>query len=218
MVIAVAGSSASRYSMRHPSGRRSMHRSYSRRPARRTTGRRGEPSGDRGLHHPLRLRDAVALRVVDAEAGEHLDDLGVLGEFRDGLLTGEVPDLVDRADHLAVDRIAQDLAHEAAVDLQVIDREVLEVAERGKSGAEVIERELAAELLQRLDEAVGLGEARDRRGLGDLEADLRGIEPALVELIDDKRQELVITEALTGQVDRALQQLLALIRLGDEPA
>src|SRR6516162_9969272 len=181
MVIAVAGSSARRYSMRHLSGRRSIGRSYSRGATGRTTGRRREPSGDRGLHHALRLRDAVALRVVDAEAGEHLDDLGVLGEFRDGLLAGEVPDLVDRADHLAVDRVAQDLAYEAAVDLQVIDREVLEVTERGEPGAEVIE-------------------------------------PELVELIDDEGQELVITEALTGEVDRALQQLLALIRLGDEPA
>jgi hypothetical protein len=41
-----------------------------------------------------------------------------------------VADLVDRAHHLAVDRVAQDLAHEAAVDLQEVDREVLEIAER----------------------------------------------------------------------------------------
>src|SRR5256885_12031493 len=53
-----------------------------------------------------------------------------------------------------------------------------------------IERELAAELLERLDEAVRLREARHRRGLGDLEADLRAVEPALAELVDDERQEL----------------------------
>src|SRR5215469_5527557 len=163
MVIAVAGSSATRYSMGHLSGWRSIGGSYSRGTAGRTTGRRGEPSGDRGLHHALRLRDAVALRVVDAEAGEHLDDLGVLGKFCDGLLAGEMPDLVDRAHHLAIDWIAQDLAHEAAIDLEVIDREMLEVAEGGEPGAEVIERELAAELLQRLDEAVRLREARHGR-------------------------------------------------------
>src|SRR5215831_2374275 len=116
--------------MGHLSGLRSIVGSYSRRCAGRTAVRRGWPSGDRGLHHALRLRDTVALRVVDAEAGEHLDDLGVLGELRDGLLAGEMPDLVNRAHHLAIDRIAQDLAHEAAVDLEVIDREVLEVAER----------------------------------------------------------------------------------------
>jgi hypothetical protein len=74
--------------------------------------------------------DAVALRVVDADAGQHLDDLGVLGKLGDGLLAGQVPDLVDRAHHLAVDRIVQDLAHEAAVDLEVIHREMLQVSER----------------------------------------------------------------------------------------
>ena len=102
--------------------------------------------------------------------------------------------------------IVQDFPHEAAVDLQEIDREVLEVAERGQAGAEVIQRELAAQLLQRLDEAIGLREARHRRGLGDLEADLRGIEAAAMELVDHERQELVIAQALAREVDRAQRQ------------
>src|SRR5581483_4376070 len=135
-----------------------------------------------------------------------------------GALAGQMPDLVDRADHLAVDRIAQDLAHEAAVDLQEIDREVLQVAERGEPPAEVIERELAPQLLQRLDEAVRLRERGDRGGLGDLEADLRGIEAAFVELIDDEGQELVVPEALPGKIDRAQRELLALIGFAHEPA
>src|SRR6185437_9586046 len=172
----------------------------------------------RRFEHPLRLRHAIALGEVDPQAGEHLDDLGVLGEFGDGLLAGEMADLVDGADHLPVDGVAQDFAHEAAVDLEVIDREVLEVPERGEAGAEVIERELAAELLQRLDEAVRLGEARDRRGLGDLEADLAAVEAALVELVDDEGQELVIAEALSGEVDGAECELLALVGLRDQPA
>src|SRR6185437_2101807 len=172
----------------------------------------------RRFEHPLRLRHAVALGEVDAQAGQHLDDLGVLGKLGDGLLAGEVADLIDGADHLPVDRVAQDLAHEAAVDLEVVDREVLQVPERGEAGAEVIERELAAELLQRLDEAVGLREAGNGRGLGDLEADLRAVEPAAVELIDDERQELVIPQALAGEIDRAERQLLALVRLRYQPA
>src|SRR5690349_18714153 len=77
----------------------------------RPRGSAGAASGDGGLEDALRLGDAVALRVIDAEAGEHLDDLGVLGKLGDRLLAGQVPDLVDRAHHLAVDRIAQDLAH-----------------------------------------------------------------------------------------------------------
>jgi hypothetical protein len=36
-------------------------------------------------------------------------------------------------------RVALDVAHEGAVDLQVIDREQLEVGERGVAGAEVVD-------------------------------------------------------------------------------
>src|SRR5580658_7784190 len=94
---------------------------------------RSEPdlrSGPDGLQHALRLGDAIPLRVVNAQVAQHLDDLGILGELGDGQLAGQMSDLVDGAHHLAVDGIAQDFPHEAAVDLQVIDREVLEVAER----------------------------------------------------------------------------------------
>src|SRR6267143_1366275 len=82
----------------------------------------------------------------------------------------------------------------------------------------LIERELAAELLERLDEAVRLREARHRRGLGDLEADLRAVEPAAMELVDDERQELVIPQALSREVDGAQQELLALVGIGHQPA
>src|SRR5205823_389831 len=65
---------------------------------------------------------------------------------------------------------------------------------------------------------VRLREARHRRGLGDLEADLRAVEPAAMELVDDERQELVIPQALPGEIDGALKELLALIGLGHQPA
>src|SRR6185436_4852141 len=87
-------------------------------------------SGDCGALHLLRLRDSVALRVVDAEAAQDLDDLCILRPLGDGLLAGQVPDLVDRADHLAVDRVVQHAFHEAAGDLQEVDGEILEIAER----------------------------------------------------------------------------------------
>jgi len=137
------------------------------------------------------------------ETSEHVDDLDVFRELGDGLLAGQMTDLVDRAHHLAIDGVVQDLLHEAAVDLQKIHREMLQIAERGQAGAEIVERELAAELLQCLDETVGLREARDRRGLGDLEADLGGVEAAAMELIDHVRQKLVIAQALAGKIDRA---------------
>src|SRR5262245_11421453 len=173
---------------------------------------------DRGPLHPLRLRYAVALRIVDAEPAQGLDDLGILGPLRERLLAGQVADLVDRAHHLAVDRVVQDALDEAAVDLQEVDREVLEVAERRKARAKVVERELAAQFLERLDEAAGLREVGDRRRLRDLEAYPVAVDAAPVELLDHVRQELVVAEALAGEVDRAHRQAPALVGFGHEPA
>src|ERR1043165_1415148 len=127
-------------------------------------------------------------------------------------------DFIDGTNHLAIDGIVQDLAHERAVDLEEVDREMLEVAERAQAGAEVVQRKTAPQLAQRLDEAVRLAEAGHGRGLGDLEADLRRVDAALLELFNDERQELVVAQALAREVYRAHRELLALIRLADQPA
>ncbi len=74
-------------------------------------------------------------------------DLLALDRLGDGLLAHDVADLVDRLDHRAVDRIVQHVRDEAAVDLQEIDRQVLQVAERRQADAEVVEREAAAQSL-----------------------------------------------------------------------
>ena len=86
-------------------------------------------SRHRRTQHARRLGHAVALRVVHAQAGQLLDDLSVLGKLRDGLLLGVMRDLVDGLHHLAVHRVVQNLTHEAAVDLEEINREMLQVAE-----------------------------------------------------------------------------------------
>src|SRR6186713_823854 len=114
-----------------------------------------------GLQNALRLRDTVTLRVVDAQRREHLDDLGVLGELGNRLLAGEVADFIDGTHHLAIDGVVQYFAHEAAVNLEEVHREMFEVTERRQTRAEVVERKAAAEFFQRLDEAIGLREARD---------------------------------------------------------
>ena len=75
------------------------------------------------------LRNTVALRIIDPHAAQHGDDFLVLGELADRFLIGQMTDFIDRADHLAIDGIVQNLFHETAVDLEEIYREVLEVTE-----------------------------------------------------------------------------------------
>src|SRR5580704_13388508 len=62
----------------------------------RVTAPRARRSSDvGGLEYALRLGHAVTLRVVDAEALQHVDDFLILGKLGDGLLAGQVSDLVD---------------------------------------------------------------------------------------------------------------------------
>ena len=84
----------------------------------------------RDLEYAMRRADAIALCVIDAQATEHVDDLLVLGKLGDGLFAGKVADLINGADHFAVDGVVEDFFDEAAVDLEKVDRKVLEITER----------------------------------------------------------------------------------------
>ena len=62
--------------------------------------------------------------------------------------------LIIGGNHRLVDGIDREVADERAVDLQIVERQVLQIAERGQAAAEIIERELAAHAMQHADEAL----------------------------------------------------------------
>ena len=126
---------------------------------------------------------------------------------------GQVADLVNRAHHFTVDRIMQNFLDETAIDFEKVDREVLEVTERRQTGTEIVQRKLTTEFFERINKPVCLRVAGNRSCLRNLEADLRRIQSAHLELIDDEGQELVIPETLSGKVDGAHYQSLTLVRL-----
>ncbi len=109
--------------------------------------------------------------------------------------------LIVAVDHRLVHAVAREIAHERAVDLQVVHRQVLQVGERTEVAAEIVQRELAAHAVQHADETPRGVEVRDHRALGDLEADLRGIHAAAVEALDHELEELRIGDGLARQVD-----------------
>src|ERR1043165_3890768 len=149
----------------------------------------------------LRRRNPQALRVVDAELAHHpqhrvgLDPLGHGGDAHGAA------DAADGGDHGAVDGIVGDVAHELAVDLEEVHRQVLEVAERAHARAEIVQREAATQRAQGVYEADGVREVVDRRGLGDLEAqhlrrDVRG-----GDLVPHEAQEVLVAERGAGAID-----------------
>ena len=59
--------------------------------------------------------------------------------------------------------------NERAVDLDRVDRQRLQMSQRGMAGAEIVERDAAASLAQGADEARRFLNIVERRGLGDLD-------------------------------------------------
>ncbi len=83
-----------------------------------------------------------------------------------------------RGGEFAIGPTPRDPAHEGAIDLEAIDREAAQVAERGVAGAEIVERDLEAAASQTLDHRGDGDDARviDQGALGDLDFDSLGFD------------------------------------------
>ena len=119
----------------------------------------------------FRHMQGIALRVVDAQAahgGEHrfVDD-----EFGDGMQLLVLRQPHHGLDHRAVVQIVVGIADEHAVDLQGLHLEPLQVGETRQPAAEIVQRQVAADLAAEGDEGQRQVELGDGAALGDLEAD-----------------------------------------------
>jgi|GEM_PF-2902589 len=106
------------------------------------------------------------------------------------------------ADHRADDGarllVFVDAVGEDAVDLQHLDRQALELCQRGVAGPEVIHRDVEAEFVQPAQHAqVGL-HVGHQRGLGDFEEG----DPARIDAGFGERCREIIGEALFGKLAR----------------
>jgi len=116
----------------------------------------------------------IALGVVHPDFAQHFENGFVLDELRDRDQPHGMADGIDRLHHCPIGRVGGDIAHEGAIDLEVIDRQILEVGKRRQPAAEIIERKSAAQLLHLADEAHHPRQIGHRRTLGDLEAQCTG--------------------------------------------
>ena len=85
--------------------------------------------------------------------------LGLLvgDELGDRLLAESLGDADDGLDHELVDLAVGGVLDELAVDLDVVERQVLEVVEGAEPGAEVVQREPAAVVAQAAGRMPGRG-------------------------------------------------------------
>ena len=163
----------------------------------------GEP------RHELLGRDRpaeqVALRLVAAVLPQHRLGIGALHALGDGPQP-EAPAELDERPHDDGVLVVHGHRHdERLVDLQLGDRKAAQVGERGVAGAEVVDREPHAELLQPEEHghrSVAL--AHDGR-LGQLEGQGRGRHVGLLDRLADVLDEVGVEEVPTGQVHRDVE-------------
>src|SRR5437764_15196637 len=113
----------------------------------------------------------VALHVTDAFAAQDRGLAGGLDTFGDSMESeafGEPQQMTE--EHLVVGAAAE-VADKGAVDLDRVDRQRLQMPQRGMPGAEIVERDTATGLAQRADKTGGFFDVVERRGLGDLDDD-----------------------------------------------
>src|SRR5207253_2490240 len=106
---------------------------------RSTAGRRaGERDERTRLDGIDRLGEVEALRVRAAQLAQSLDLLGSLDALDDDALAEVLRERDDGGENVRAARIERVLREERAVDLDGINREAVQVAERRVAGAEVV--------------------------------------------------------------------------------
>src|SRR3954463_6138578 len=93
---------------------------------------------------------------------------GLLHALRGGLDIERVGELGDRPDDRARPLAGEEIMDEAAVDLQFVEREALQITERGIAGAEIVERDADAERAQRVEQPERRISAVEENRFGDL--------------------------------------------------
>ena len=112
--------------------------------------------------------------MIDPILAQQLQRRLVLDELRHGRDTQTPGDLDHPANQHLVDLADRQVADEVTVDLEEVERQVLEVVEGAEAGAEVVERETAPEPAQGRGELTRLRHVGGRRCLAHLEDRRRG--------------------------------------------
>jgi hypothetical protein len=120
-------------------------------------------------------------------------DFCAFDEFGDRLFAEAVGELYKGLDDELVGAVFDAVADELAVDLDVV-RQVFEVVEGSEAGAEVVERESAAQCGELVDKLLRAVDVFDRCCFGDLEDQSTGISAACRDDFADVRGEVGIAE------------------------
>ena len=153
-----------------------------------------------GRHRPaeeVALPERASFPAEPADLGLGLDALG------DDLQAQASAEAEDGLDDRGGTRVGEHAAHKAEVELEGADRQALELHERGRPGAEIVEHELDAEAADGLDlGGCPLGAMPEQGTLRDLQRKLARRQPGLVQHHADQGRETAPAKLGAGHVDR----------------
>ena len=113
---------------------------------------------------------------------------------------------MDDGDAVLALRVVE-VGNERAIDLDLIEREAAQIAERGVSRTEIIEREFDAERPQLVQQLMRLCVIAEQHALRDLELQAIGAEPRKAERVFDIFVEVALFKLYGGEVDGDLDVL-----------
>ncbi len=149
----------------------------------------------------MRLRDAETLGIIDFDHAQPLPAVFALHHFGDGANPDHLAHPLDGADLGERFRHAHDLQNNAAVDLEEIQRQRLDVIETDARATEPIQGEAASQRLEFVGKAGRVGQASDRVAVGDLETQRLTRYPTLFQRAGDELRERPVLDARARQVD-----------------
>ncbi|GCC44573.1 hypothetical protein chiPu_0028521, partial [Chiloscyllium punctatum] len=153
-----------------------------------------------------RPADQIALHRVAAFLGKE-GELGLgLDAFGDDRHFKAVAEIDHRAHDRGRLRIAAEIDDEGAVDLDLVERKRLQIAQRGIAAAEIIHRDAHAERLQPAQQRQAAVEILDQHTLGDFELEAIGRQPGLEQDRMDQADEVAMGELRRRQVHRDLHR------------
>src|SRR5690348_257869 len=128
-----------------------------------------------------RLVEEEALTELAAEILQAVELLLQLDPFGDRLQLQRLAERDYRARECGFRIAPADVIDERLVDFENVDREALQIAERGVPGAEIVDRETNAERLERVQPLENGRALLHQHALGDLEHEVPRIEPAVAQ-------------------------------------
>ena len=146
-----------------------------------------------------RPSEEIALSLFAAHPDQEIRRGPVLDAFGDDGQAQLLAEPDGRTDDRRVVGIGQQSEHERAVDLQPVEREFLEIAQAGKAGAEIVEHEANAKLLnleERIQRALLVVE---QDVLGDFELEAGWAQAGAGEHLRDRDCEVTGFEAATAK-------------------